>query len=283
MTALPRPERLRAARDRMEEIDRAVAGFRDALRESNHPELQAFFVPLLDRVATIVANERDGITTTLADDLFLARSALRRMPISDLDPDLEAPTRSRKIVRGERANLVESLDNALDAVRLVGLKPRESDIDDLYVYRASHIAQLIRLDERLHVVQERVQDLRVAAIEAGVVEGRDQQQMVAAHARALDVGIKAARFETSADDGIGRSLLTDVAALARAVDAMREIADDLRETVDGLGAWVAIGVRNAGHAIAKAVDRSWRGVRAIVRTARGRRHRSRCAANAPAA
>lgn len=256
MNEMPRLERIRGVRARMQEIERGVDSFRDALRESNDPDHQAIFPQLLDRIDAIVRNERDGITTALADDLAGARSALRRLPVSDIDPDLETPTRARKLLRGERGNLVEALDNALEAVKGIGLEPAHPEFGELQIERHAYAGELIRLDERLRAVQERLDELRGAE-----GEGRD---VVDPHARALDVEIRTARFETRVSSEPGGALRTDLAALARAVEAMRDIAADLRETVDGLGGLVADSVRSAGRAVGRAAERSWQGMRTVV-------------------
>src|SRR5262249_2930554 len=109
----PRAERIALMRERVAEIGRAVGVFREGLRQTNAEHHQAFFGPVLDRIGLIVVNERHGVTTALADDLANARSALRRLPLPDLDPDLDEPTPSLWRLRGDRGNLVEALDNAL--------------------------------------------------------------------------------------------------------------------------------------------------------------------------
>lgn len=255
MNEVPRLERIRGVRARMQEIERGVDSFRDALRESNDPDHQAIFPQLLERIDAIVRNERDGITTALADDLAVARSALRRLPVSDIDPELDGPTRARKLLRGERGNLVEALDNALEAVRGIGLEPAYPDFGELQVERHAYAAELIRLDERLRAVQESLDELRRT-------EGPGRA-VVDPHARALEVEVRAARFETRLG-AESAGLKTDVAALVRAIEAMRDIATDLRETVDGLGGLMAEGIRNAGRAVGRAADRSWRGMRTVV-------------------
>jgi Leucine-rich repeat (LRR) protein len=271
MSQPPRPERIAAMRARMVEIGRATTSFRDALRESNDEHHQAFFAPVLDRIALIVANERSGITAHLADDLSAARSALRRLPLPDIDPDLNEPTRALKRLRGERGNLVEALDNALDAAQSVGMAPGLVEFGELRVQRNAFANQLIRLDERLRVVQDAVTDLRAAATAADAAlanTGVSQTGLVNTHIQSLTVEVSAARFETRVGDAPGIPDQTDLTSLARSIEAMRDLAGDLKETVDGLGTQVAAAVKATGVAVATAAERSWRGMRIVVSVVR---------------
>jgi hypothetical protein len=255
----------------MAEIGRAVHDFRTALRESNDEQHQAFFAPVLDRIELIVANERDGIAAHLADDLSAARSAIRRLRLPDIDPDLDEPTPALKILRGERGNLVEALDNALDTVKVLGMEPIQGG--ELKVQRSAFAEQLIRLDERLRVVQDALTDLRTAAVTADTCSGNrgvSQTGLVKPHLQSLTVEVNAARFETRVGNLPGVPEEADLAALARSTEVMWDLARDLKETVDGLSDWVAAGVKLAGGAVAKAAERSWRGMRTVTSVARRR-------------
>jgi hypothetical protein len=273
MNPMPRPERIAVMRERMAEIGRAVSTFRDGLRESNDERHQAFFGPILNRIDLIVANERQGIVTVLADDIAVARSAVRRLRLPDMDPDLGEPTPARWRLRGERGNLVEALDNALETARVLGMEPRLAEFTDIQVDRRSFTAQLIRLDERLRAVQQAVSELRDVTSKSD--EGRDrngvsQQQLLNVHIQALTVEVGAARFETRIGTELGIPLHIDLTALTRTIDAMRDIADDLGRTVEGLSAWLSASVRAAGNLVAKAANRSWRGMQTVVRIVRRR-------------
>jgi tetratricopeptide (TPR) repeat protein len=273
MSQLPNPERIAAMRERMAEIGRAVSGFRDALRESNDERHQAFFAPVLDRVALIVANEQAGATIHIADDLSAARSAVRRLGLPDIDPVLNEPTPALKRLRGERGNLVEALDNALDAAQALGHAPALTEIGELRVQRNAFSDVLIRLDERLRVVQDAVADLRTASVNADTAPSGgtvSQTGLVNIHIQTLTVEVSAARFETRIGDAPGIPDQTDLASLARSIEALRDIAGDLKETVEGLGPLVVAGVRVAGGVVARAADRSWRGMQTVVSVVRRR-------------
>jgi tetratricopeptide (TPR) repeat protein len=273
MTQLPNPERIAAMRARMAEIGRAVSGFRDALRESNDERHQAFFAPVLDRVALIVANEQVGATIHIADDLSAARSAVRRLGLPDIDPVLNESTPALKRLRGERGNLVEALDNALDAAQALGQEPGLTEFGELRVQRNTFSDALIRLDERLRVVQDAVADLRTASVNADTVASGgtvSQTGLVNIHIQTLRVEVSAARFETTIGDAPGIPDQTDLASLARSIEALRDIAGDLKETVEGLGPLVVAGVRVAGGVVARAADRSWRGMQTVVSVVRWR-------------
>ena len=273
MKQAPRPERIAAMRERMVELERAVSNFHDALRESNNEQHQAFFGPVLDRVAQIVANERQGITTPLADDLAVARSSVRRLRLPHHDPDFDELPPSLWRLRGERGNLVEALDNALDTARTLGMEPHFPEFGQLQVERQPFAAQLIRLDERLRFVQEAVEQLQEAAVQADSASHNtavSQRGLVTVHVRALRVETSAARFETQIGEGLGIPKTADMTALSRTVEVMKELGSDLKETVEGLRDWVAVDVRTAGNWVAKATERSWRGLRTVVTLVRER-------------
>jgi hypothetical protein len=265
-----RPERIEVMHERMSEIQRAVALFREGLAQSNNIDHQAFFAPLLDRIAMIVKNERQGIMIAVADDLSIARNALRRLGMPDIDPDLGETTPSILRLRGERGNLLEALDNALDAAKGLNLEPRLADMDEILIQRRGIFNMLMRLDERLRAVQKAVKTLQEEAdiADAEGVLGVSQRGLVDTHLQALKVEVRAARFETRVGGDVGTPSTTNLTALARAVEAMRDIADDLQETVRGLGQWVGTIVKDAGVAVATAATRSWRGMRALVWSAR---------------
>jgi hypothetical protein len=161
---ITRPQRIASMKAAMEELGRARASMRDALRETNDERHQAFFGPVLERIGMIVANEREGITIVLADDLTNVRSAVRRLRLPDIDPILDAPTSALKALRGARGNLIEAIDNALDAAAFLRMRPRFSEFGGIYIERREIAEQLIRLDERLRVVQDAVGDLRSVTI-----------------------------------------------------------------------------------------------------------------------
>ena len=130
MTQAPmlRPQQIDRMREKMAEVGRSLDYFDDVLRETNNDVIHGYFTPLIARLRHIVANERAGYVLALADDLANARSALRRLPLEDIDPDFGAPTPALRAVRGGRGNVVEALDNALEASAALGLRPRETDL-----------------------------------------------------------------------------------------------------------------------------------------------------------
>jgi hypothetical protein len=123
------------------------------------------------------------------------------------------------------------------------------------------------------VVQEAVGDLRetVAKDDNARSDGRvSQRGLVNQHVQALAVEVGAARFETRIGTDPAIPVETDLAVLTRAVEATREIANDLKRTVEGLDGWVTAGVRVAGGMVARSADRSWRGMRTVVSLVRRR-------------
>jgi hypothetical protein len=266
---LTRPQQIASMSGAMAELDRACLSMRDALRESNDERHQTFFLPVLDRINMIVGNEREGITIVLADDLANARSAVRRLRLPDIDPFFDLPTPALKMLRGERGNLIEAIDNALEAAAFLRMHPRISEFGDIRIDRHEVVEQLIRLDERLRFVQDTVGDLRDAAIRADAASDANmvnQEDLVNFHVKTLKVEVAAARFETQA--GKASPDDTDITALTRAIEAMHEIACDLKLAVEGLRGWMADGVRTAGNVVVKAVERSLRGSKTVVRWVR---------------
>ena len=253
----------------MAELDRACASMRTALRESNDERHQAFFAPVLDRMKAIIANERDGITLMLADDLANIRSAVRRLRLSDIDQDLDAPTPALAALRGARGNLVESIDNALDAAAALRLRPRHSEFGGIHVERRDVGEQLIRLDERLRAVQDAVGGLRGAAAAADAAPGTDlpsQTELVQVYVRTLTVEAASARFETATGKSAPPNI--DISALTRAVAAMHEMAGDLGEAIKGLSGAMSEIVRAVGMMVVTTVERSWRGLKTVVSVVR---------------
>ena len=273
MSEPTRPERIGLMRARMAEIERTVARFRDGLRETNDEVHHVYFTPVLQRLAAIVANEKAGITMHLADDLVAIRSALRRLPLPDIDPDLQEPTTALEVLRGVRGNLVEALDNGLEAAQSLGMEPALTELGQLTVPRNAFANALIRLDERLRVVQDAVDDLASAAKQADAAPRNDsvsQFGLVNVHVRALKVEVSAARFETRIGESPEIPELSDLSVLTRAVADMREIAGDLGQIVDGLGSWLAIGVKSTAGTVLRVAERSWRGLKTVVSVVRRR-------------
>jgi formylglycine-generating enzyme required for sulfatase activity len=266
-----RPQRIASMRTAMEELARACASMRHALRETNDERHQAFFSPVLDRLGMIVANEHEGITFVLADDLSNVRSALRRLRLPDIDPILDAPTPALKALRGERGNLIEAIDNALEAAAFLRLHPRFSEFGGIYIERHEIAEHLIRLDERLRVVQDAVVDLQSAAVAANGAPGEghvSQSGLVNVHVKTLTVEVSGARFETRVGNDAAIPHDSDISALTRSIEAMSDIAADLKQAVEGLGEMMAAGVRAVGRVVVKTVERSRRGLKTVVSAVR---------------
>ena len=273
MTEGTRPERIAHMRERMAEIARIVIRFRDGLRETNDERHQSYFAPLLHRLDLIVSNEKEGITVHLADHLVAARTALRRLPLPDIDPELDAPTQALEVLRGHRGNLIEALDNAIEAAGSIDMGPAMAEFGPLSVPRDRFANALIRLDERLRVVQDTVADLAAAAAQADADQTNhavSQTGLFNMHVKSLRVEVSAARFETRIGDSPEIPELSDLAALSRSVRDMREIASDLRQVVEGLGAWVAARVKPIAGLVVRATERSWHGVKTVVSVVRRR-------------
>ena len=159
-----RPARIATLKEAIGELERARLSMGSALRESNDQRHHEFFEPVLDRLGAIISNEREGITFSLADDLAIARSAIRRLRLPDIDPDFDMPTPALRTLRGERGNLVEAIDNALEAAALLRMLPRNMDLSGMLIDHRDIAGQLSRLDNRLRRVTEAVSDLENAAI-----------------------------------------------------------------------------------------------------------------------
>jgi formylglycine-generating enzyme required for sulfatase activity len=264
-----RPERVAELRERLAEVERAIGSFRAALPETNDPAHRAFFAGLLDRIALIVENEREGATGNLVDAITKARVDLRRYSLPDQDPDLGGRTAAMTILRAERGNLVEALENALDVARDLALPTAPQFLEPLEVPRAAvAAAQIQALDERLAALDRAVGRLEVAAATADAAprnHGVSQSGVINLSIRALKLDIAGARFETrSAKDGSAPATI-DFGALARTVEAIRDTARELRAAVEYLHTWVVPAVADAGRVVAGGAERVWRGLRAMVR------------------
>ena len=264
-----RPQRIAEIEAAMAELDRACGTMRGALRESNDERHHAFFTPVLDRLIAIIANERDGITLELATDLANIRSAVRRLRLPDIDQDLDGPTPALAALRASRSNLVESIDNALDAAAELRLHPRHSELGGIFVERRDVGEQLIRLDERLRAVQHAVGGLRGAAAAADAAPGTglpSQTALVHVHVRTLTVETSSARFETATGESAPPKV--DMAALTRAVAAMHEMTGDLKQAIEGLSGMMSEVVRAVGMIVVRSVERAWRGLKTVVSAVR---------------
>jgi hypothetical protein len=260
-----RPQRIASMRESMEELGRAGGLMREALTESNDIAHQTFFAPVLERLDLIVANESEGLTQFIADDLDGLRSAIRRIRLSDIDPALEMPTRALKALRGERGNLIESIDTALEAAAALGLGASNAAGGQLIIASRDVTEHLIRLDERLRTLQQTVGDLQDAAIMA------DQQTdmafnvgLVNFHVKTMKVELSAARFETkiASDNTIATG--TDLHVLSRSIEIVRDIATDLRNSTVVMRRWIAELVAAAGRMVFNAAKRAYWGLRTVV-------------------
>jgi tetratricopeptide (TPR) repeat protein len=269
---MTRPERIARLRERLIEVERNLASFRGTFPATNSPEHQDFFFPILKRIDFILENEKTGVTLELATDLQQARNHLRRLPLPDIDPELGAATPSLRALRGERGNLAEALENAFEAAQDAGLEPRFSEFESLPVPHSRFAAQLIRLDERLRTVQDQVLALReeAAAADAAGAGPVSQTALVNPALRTLTVEVDAARFETHTNVGGVGAAVSDLASLTRSVEAIRDSASSLKQMAEGLRALVVPSVAAIGRAVAQAGERSWQGVRAVVRLVRWR-------------
>ena len=273
MNELTRPERISQMRHRMAEIERGLTRFRDGLRETNDERHHGYFEPLLTRLDLIVRNEKEGITIHLANDLVAARTALRRLPLPDIDPDLDAPTQALEVLRGHRGNLIEALDNALEAAEGINQGPTLAEFGAVSVPRDQFANALIRLDERLRIVQDNVAELAAAAAQADMRRNDNavsQTGLFNVHVKSMTVEVSAARFETRIGGSPEIPVMSDLGVLSRAIADMRETAGDIRELVNGLGHAVAEGIKPIARLIVSATERSWRGVGTVVRFARRR-------------
>ncbi|WP_092960999.1 leucine-rich repeat domain-containing protein [Falsiroseomonas stagni] len=260
-------------RDRLGEIGRASRRFRAALALSNDPAHQRYFKELLDRIDLIIANEAVGATRELGGDLSKARQDLRRLQLPELDPDLEAPTPALTALRGERGNLVEALENGVDAARALGLEPRMSGFGELQVPRAAFESTLVRIDERLRNVEDNVRGLAEATAKPTTPQTNmavDQRGLFNLQIASLTVQVGAARLETRTGQDAAIPPESDIAALARTTEAIRDIARDVKATVEGLTGWLTPVVRFVGGLLARSAERPARSVRVLVRAIRRR-------------
>ena len=121
---MTRPEAIAALRERLAEVQRCTDSFGAVLPQTNQPGPLAFFPSVLERIRLILENEHEGATGNLAAALVEVRKDIRRHPLPDLDPDLDERTQALFLLRGERGNLIEALENALDACQALAMPLR---------------------------------------------------------------------------------------------------------------------------------------------------------------
>jgi Leucine-rich repeat (LRR) protein len=264
-----RPQRIATMRESMEELGRAGGLMRDALTESNDAAHQTFFAPVLERLDMIVANEREGLTQFIADDLDGLRSAIRRIRLSDIDAALQMPTQALKVLRGALGNLTYSIDTALEAAAELGLRAANSAGGQLIVASRDVTEHLIRLDERLRTVQQTVGDLQEAAVLADrVTNNAVNVGLVHFCVQTMKVELSAARFETKIGSDNEIATGADLNVLTRSIENIREIAGDLGMATVVMREWMAARVAAAGELVVKAANRAYAGLKTVVSAVR---------------
>ncbi|MCA3388809.1 MAG: formylglycine-generating enzyme family protein [Roseomonas sp.] len=279
---MTRPEAIAALRERLAEVQRCTDSFGAVLPQTNQPGPLAFFPSVLERIRLILGNEQEGATGNLAAALAEVRKDIRRHPLPDLDPDLDERTQALFLLRGERGNLIEALENALDACNVLAMPLRASPEGDLELPREAVQDSLLRaLDERLRRLDSAVKTMEEAAAKAdtnaaaaGTNISVSQIGLINLSTRELKLDIAAARFETKIAADPGAPPTIDLGALARTLEAIRDTARDLRELVQSLHAWVAPAVVAAGRMVAAGAERAWRGLKTLVSKVRYERELS---------
>jgi hypothetical protein len=279
---MTRPEAIAALRERLAEVQRCTASFGAVLPQTNQPGPLAFFPSVLERIRLILENEHEGATGNLAAALVEVRKDIRRHPLPDLDPDLDERTQALFLLRGERGNLIEALENALDACEVLAMPLRASPEGDLELPREAVQYSLLRaLDERLRRLDSSVTRLEEAAAKAdtnsaaaGANHSVNQNGLINLSLRELKVDIAAARFEAKSASDPGAPPTIDLEALARSLEAIRDTARELRELIQSLNSWVAPAVVAAGRMVTAGAERAWRGLKTLVRRVRSERELS---------
>ena len=279
---MTRPEAIAALRERLAEVQRCTDSFGAVLPQTNQPGPLAFFPSVLERIRLILENEREGATGNLAAALVEVRKDIRRHPVPDLDPDLGERTQALFLLRGERGNLIEALENALDACNVLAMPLRASPEGGLELPREAVQDSLLRaLDERLRRLDSAVKTMEEAAATvdrnpaAGTNVSVSQIGLINLSTRELKLDIAAARFETKIAADLGAPPTIDLGALARTLEAIRDTARELRELVQSLHAWVAPAVVAAGRIVAAGAERAWRGLKTLVSKVRNEQEVSR--------
>ena len=273
---MTRPEAIAALRERLAEVQRCTDSFGAVLPQTNQPGPLAFFPSVLERIRLILENEQEGATGNLAAALVEVRKDIRRHPLPDLDPDLDERTQALFLLRGERGNLIEALENALDACNVLAMPLRASPEGDLELPREAVQDSLLRaLDERLRRLDSAVKTMEEAAAKADVNSAAagtnisvSQIGLINLSTRELKLDIAAARFETKIAADLGAPPTIDLGALARTLEAIRDTARELRELVQTLHTWVAPAVVAAGRIVAAGAERAWGGLKTLVRMVR---------------
>jgi formylglycine-generating enzyme required for sulfatase activity len=280
---MTRPEAIAALRERLAEVQRCMRSFGAVLPQTNQPGPLAFFPSVLERIRLILENEHEGATGNLAAALVEVRKDIRRHPLPDLDPALDERTQALFLLRGERGNLIEALENALDACNVLAMPLRASPEGGLELPREAVQDSLLRaLDERLRRLDTAVKTMEEAAAKAnansaaaGTNISVSQTGLINLSVRELKLDIAAARFEAKSASDPGAPPTIDLEALARTLEAIRDTARELRELVQTLHTWVAPAVVAAGRIVAAGAERAWRGLKTLVSKVRSEREDAR--------
>jgi hypothetical protein len=191
-----KPLKISQFRDRLAEIGRASTRFRSALAQSNNEQHQQVFQPLLNIAERMIAAERDGVTENLLDDLHALRTSIRRMPLPDIDPELDYETPSLLTLRVARSNFVESLDNAIDAASGLLRRSKVDSANAILVDRADVAQAMRRLDARLAAIERELADLKHQSVPEAIGEVETRGDIVNRFVQKLGIEIELARFET---------------------------------------------------------------------------------------
>jgi formylglycine-generating enzyme required for sulfatase activity len=273
---MTRPEAIAALRERLAEVQRCTNKFAAVLPQTNQPGPLAFFPSVLERIRLILENEHEGATGNLAAALVEVRKDIRRHPLPDLDSDLDERTWALFLLRGERGNLIEALENAREACQALSMPLRANPEGALELPREAVREGMLRaLDERLRRLDTAVTRIEEAAAKADTDAAAavanhsvNQNGLINLSVRELKVDIAAARFEAKSASDPGAPPTIDLAALAHTLEAIRDTARGLSELVQTLQAWVAPAVAAAGRKIADGAERAWRGLKTLVRMVR---------------
>jgi tetratricopeptide (TPR) repeat protein len=261
----PRQTHLEKLKKELEQLERARQSMRRALSQYNDIAAQEHFAPLIDLLGVILENERQGIAHFLASDLENIASALRRFELPDEDPVLEAEIPSLQAMIAARGRIADRLAGCLQELKNLRFPAPDIAASYVPVPRDLVAEALIRLDERLRATEDSIAVLRAEAREADAAGTNVAQSgLINFHVSSLKVEVSAARFEASI------AQLVDMAALARAAKAVRELGADLAAFASAAYSRIVATVAAAGRLTARLAGRAARGVVTVVSLARRR-------------
>lgn len=255
------PSRVVPLKDALTEVIGGLQDLRGALRQTNDPEINEFYSSVLDAAATVLRQQEEAPSATVADDLANIYSLLARRRIRRSDPEL-GDLKALSDLRAARGNLLADLTEALAAASSLGLNPRDPKLGllpGLEVSRSGMEGRLAALDRRLsdvlHIVENKIRPYGKAAQDISELQG----DIVDHYTKTVQAEISIAHVE------VAIAAMIDLVALTRSVELVARLTAGFLATVKGAAAKFTKAVAHGAGLLSRPVERIVSGTHALVR------------------